>query len=78
VNGCDGSGNFAVFGVYPNKSGDLTLYYIFAHMVNGVLDGYINPLCDKKCWEHATPHGLYAVRITLAEALVLFLDPVVV
>jgi hypothetical protein len=77
VNGCDGNGKFTVFGVYPNKRGDFTIYIIVAHMVNGVLRGIIDPRSDTDCWEHATPLGNYAVRITLAEALVLFLDPLV-
>jgi hypothetical protein len=78
VKGCDGRGGFALIGVYPNKRGDCTIYYIVARVVDGVRNGFINPRYDADCMEDATEDGTYAIRITLAEALVLFLDPLVV
>jgi hypothetical protein len=45
--------------------------------LEGVTNGGINPRCNRNYWELSTRHGTYAIRIALAEALVLFLDPVV-
>jgi hypothetical protein len=80
VNGCDGSGAFVVMGMYPNnnKRGDFTLYCIIARIVEGVIMGCIELSKNEvDCWKTATMCGAYAIRVTLAEALVLFLDPVV-
>jgi hypothetical protein len=80
VNGCDGTGTFTLIGVYPNNSkrGDFSIYSILAQIVNGVQIGFIKPRFNvADCWELATQDGNYAIRITLAEALVLFLDPLV-
>jgi hypothetical protein len=80
VNGCDGRGGFALIGVYPNKRGDFTIYYIVARVVDGIRHGFINPRYATDYWEHEHENkdGMYETRITLAEALVLFLDPLVV
>jgi hypothetical protein len=81
VNGCDSFGHFALFCVYPNnnKRGDSTMYVIIARILEGVYDGCIKPRVNNfaDCWESAIAFGNYAIRITLAEALVLFLDPLV-
>jgi hypothetical protein len=80
VNGCDGGGFITLIGVYPNNSkrGDFSIYSILAQIVNGVQIGFIKPRFNvADCWELATQDGNYAIRITLAEALVLFLDPLV-
>jgi hypothetical protein len=79
VNGCDGHGEFVVFGVYPNNSkrGDFTVYGIRARLADGVIDGFVKARYDTDLSELATKDGNYAIRISLAEALVLFLDPVV-
>jgi hypothetical protein len=77
VNGCDGSGGFSVIGVYPNKRGDFSIYAIVARLEVGARGGFVIPGSDTDLWEHVTEHEIYAIRITLAEALVLFLDPLV-
>jgi hypothetical protein len=79
VNGCNGRGEFMVIGVYPNnnKRGDFSIYCLVAQLEDGVRGGFVQPRCDTDYWEEATKDEKYAIRITLAEALVLFLDPVV-
>jgi hypothetical protein len=80
VNGCDGHGNFFLIGLIPkhSKRGDFTVYFILANTVDGVTNGFVIPrIQEAECWDDANGGGNYTVRITLAEALVLFLDPVV-
>jgi hypothetical protein len=81
VSACDGRGVFLLNGVYPNnnKRGDFSVYTIFASTVDGVLEGAIKPQYNEThFWNRITEDGTYAIRITLAEALVLFLDPLVI
>jgi hypothetical protein len=61
-----------------NKRGDFRICYILARIVDGATDGFIQPDHNNAdCWKCATIYGNYAIHTTLAEALELFLDPVV-
>jgi hypothetical protein len=76
VTACDGSGAYLVYGIYPNN-GHFSLYAIAARIVEGVLEGIIHTRIGANYVESITAREPYTIRITLAEALVLFLDPLV-
>jgi hypothetical protein len=64
-----------------NKRNDFSVYPILASTVDGVLSGSVIPrssAADNAArWEQANSEGNYPIRITIAEALVLFVDPLV-
>jgi hypothetical protein len=80
VTRCDGRGCFFFFINPNNKRKDFTIYSILASTVYGVVGGDVRAHCNTgvvDLWKTLPAFGKYAIRITLAEALVLFVDPVV-
>jgi hypothetical protein len=71
---------FFIFINPNNKRKDFTIYSILASTVYGVVGGDVRAHCNTgvvDLWKTLPAFGKYAIRITLAEALVLFVDPVV-
>lgn len=77
VNGCDGVSSFSLHGVHPNLDGSFTVYTIICRWLGGVRDGYVAPSVNTDFREMAAQFKSLVVKITIPEAVALFLDPLV-